>query len=264
MSGGKWQRCPPSPSCSFCQTKSSYPWYWGFVDAVYCICLQDADDRFQSSQECFHRCGLCRYVIYYRPKRCKKSLNAALDKGTYGCWESHAVVCNDSLDKKGLVLILEDDVGLLCQDPRVTQDLATAICTLPTFDALYLGGNPMFGLPLSTCARIWRGQVMCTEAYVTTLACRRHLVAEFTEGCRSNYAIDQYLANTTSQLYVNPALFAQRVDLESCIGYSTIHTGMMRFRNGHPLLCAALTLSLIPVIVALIVMLCLYLLILHR
>lgn len=252
-----WHGCPILSSCSYCQAgKADKRWNW--LSAVYCICLEDADVRYKASQECFHACGLCTRVVYYRPVRASCSMHYQLNKGEYGCWQSHAAVNGKDLDHDGYVLVLEDDVyvnnysSMACLPELVEQQ----------WEVLYLGGVPMFGLPVpGSGTRIWNGFILTTEAYVTTQRARKIIVGEFDAGLPSGYQIDQFLARNTKQRYLYPSIFSQRSDVDSCIGYHDWLLYIMHFRGDHPRFTAACLLSLLPILIVLLLTLCIYLLV---
>ena len=64
-----FQTCSIQKNCSYCTKKEENPWDWSWIDAIYCICLIDRDDRFQNSEKLFHQYGLCSKVIYYRAEK---------------------------------------------------------------------------------------------------------------------------------------------------------------------------------------------------
>ena len=77
---------------------------WSFLDGIYCISLQSREDRAASAAAQFHRLGLCRRVVFYRPLKHPT-------KTVVGIWESHRAVAVHALaHKQSTVLILEDDV----------------------------------------------------------------------------------------------------------------------------------------------------------
>ena len=107
---------------------------WKFLDnlniKVYCICLQERQDRYYSSLEEFKRIGLDTRVQYYRPQKNKIG-------GRIGCWESHKWCITQT---NGMCLIFEDDI-------KFSNDWYTQLYTIEKFlretknwNMFYLGG----------------------------------------------------------------------------------------------------------------------------
>lgn len=243
-----WVACPVSADCCYCRQEKKGDWDW--LLGAYCICLQESEDRFESSQQCFHQTGLCQRAVYYRPTRATCSLSSCMSPGEYGCWQSHATVNGMHISEVGSVLVLEDDVvcirsGNICQKQQCTGEL------------LYLGGSPMFGWPIES--GLWKSFVLCTEAYVTSQSARCKIICEFDEGIPSGYQIDQFLARRCRQYFVYPPLFSQLPDNTSSIGYGGLMTKCMHFRTRLPRFTAACMLSIIPTLVVVAVLLCLLL-----
>lgn len=72
---------------------------------IYCICLEECNDRYDSACKEFTKIGLNNFVHFHRPKRHIKG-------GIYGNFESMLWCLNDSLkkDPTKLILIFEDDI----------------------------------------------------------------------------------------------------------------------------------------------------------
>ena len=108
---------------------------WSFLDGIYCISLQSRDDRTASAAAQFHRLGLCRRVVFYRPLKHPT-------RTVIGIWESHRAVAVRALaHEQGTVLILEDDVlfGERVR-PRTIDAIAGALRGLPPdWMIFYLG-----------------------------------------------------------------------------------------------------------------------------
>ena len=108
---------------------------WSFLDGIYCISLQSRDDRTASAAAQFHRLGLCRRVVFYRPLKHPT-------RTVIGIWESHRAVAVRALaHEQGTVLILEDDVlfGERVR-PRTIGAIAGALRGLPPdWMIFYLG-----------------------------------------------------------------------------------------------------------------------------
>lgn len=242
-----WHACPTSATCCYCSGEKETGWNW--LLGAYCICLDEAHERFASSQACFHATGLCQKVIYYRPARAEYSLNPCLNKGEYGCWQSHATVNGLHCDTEGPVLILEDDVCVLSAFNDEYLEEIAALYRSSCRDVFYLGGVPFWGVPVS--CHLWRSFVLCTEAYITNLGSRRRIVLEFETGPR--YQVDQCYARLFRQHYLYPPVFSQLPDNVSSIGYSGWLTKCMHYRTRNPCLIASVMLSTLPVLIILLV-----------
>ena len=72
---------------------------------IYCICLEERNDRYECVYEEFNKIGIHNLVYFHRPKRHEKG-------GVYGNFESILWWINHSLtlDPSKLILIFEDDV----------------------------------------------------------------------------------------------------------------------------------------------------------
>ena len=72
---------------------------------IYCICLEECNDRYESACKEFDKIGLKDFVYFHRPKYHEKG-------GIYGNFESMLWCLNNSLNKdpSKLILILEDDI----------------------------------------------------------------------------------------------------------------------------------------------------------
>jgi hypothetical protein len=170
------------------RVKGSSVWDWSLVDAVICICLRERDDRLAESAEQFHRVGLCRHVIYYRPLRPSKDeikRLGVLKGGAYGCWESHRFATRTAREKWGVerLLIFEDDVQFVDDfTPEMLSRIGEQIDNLPdNWDIFYLGHFPVFGywqnwsppdmlLGDLAPASQWRTWSFMTHAYVQNAA----------------------------------------------------------------------------------------------
>jgi len=73
---------------------------------IYCICLQERSDRYNSACKEFESVGLGDSVYFHRPKLCEKG-------GAYGLFESVYWCLNHSLmnNPNKMILIFEDDIG---------------------------------------------------------------------------------------------------------------------------------------------------------
>ena len=63
--------CPSDPACPYCNgtIEPQRALDWSFLDSVYCISLKSREDRARSAAAEFHRVGLCRQVMFYRPDK---------------------------------------------------------------------------------------------------------------------------------------------------------------------------------------------------
>ena len=91
-----YHACPPDPSCPYCNATigDAGALDWSFLDGVYCISLQSREDRVINVAAQFHKVGLCRQVLFYRPLRHP-------GRGYIGSWESHRAVAGRFRDWAG-------------------------------------------------------------------------------------------------------------------------------------------------------------------
>jgi hypothetical protein len=69
----------------------------GALDGIYCVDIQEHPKRLADVTALFHREGMCRDVIFYRPRRGPFS--------TLAIWTSHREVAREAL-RRGQVKIL--------------------------------------------------------------------------------------------------------------------------------------------------------------
>lgn len=134
-----WHPCPPDPACPHCAGQAGGALDWSFVDAAYCISLKTRDDRAAAAAAQFHKVGLCRRVVFYRPDRHPV-------KGIIGSWESHRAVGLHALERgAGRTLIFEDDVLFKHRvRPRTLASIRRALDTLPPdWTVFFLGHWPL-------------------------------------------------------------------------------------------------------------------------
>jgi hypothetical protein len=130
--------CSRDPSCPYCigdEARTQPRLDWSFLDGIYCISLQNRDDRAASAAAQFHRLGLCNRIVFYRPRKHPT-------KPVIGIWESHRAVAVHALARgQRTVLILEDDVLFgrrVCS--RTVRAIAGAVRGLPhDWTIFYLG-----------------------------------------------------------------------------------------------------------------------------
>lgn len=99
---------------------------------------------------------------------------------------------------------------------------------------------------------IWRAKVLCTEAYAANLDVRLQLCREFDNGLPYGLEIDCYMSRYCRQYLVYPPLFCQYSGNESSIGgYGCFMETCMNLRSRYPRLTAAVTLSIVPILITL-------------
>lgn len=158
--------CPVDAACPHCGGEPGRTLDWSFVDAVYCISLFERDDRMALAAAELHRVGLCRKVLFYRPRRHPSRV-------IEGIWESHRAVARHAL-ARGVqtALIFEDDAVFTRRiTPERLADVAATMARLPVGWQLYFLGH----WPLK--ARFLDRSLLatasaCAHAYI---ASRRHL-----------------------------------------------------------------------------------------
>src|SRR5262249_14128416 len=119
-------------------------------------------DRMANAVAEFHRVGLCRHVVFYRPKRHPQD-------PIIGIWESHSAVARHACERgHGRIRVLEDDVRVTrAMRPRKLQSIACAMAALQAeWQIFYLGHWPI----RATFFRrnVLRTQSACTHAYVAS------------------------------------------------------------------------------------------------
>ena len=134
--------CPPDPACPHCGTaatpRADRP-DWSFVDGAYCISLRSRPDRAASAAAEFHRVGLCRKVVFYRPAKHPT-------RPKIGIWEAHRRVALEALAAgQKTVLVLEDDVRFASWiGPRSLRAARRALEGLPPdWTIFFLGHWPL-------------------------------------------------------------------------------------------------------------------------
>ena len=117
---------------------------------VWCICLQDRDDKYQYVSQHLKENGF-HNINWYRPERDPRGCE-------YGCWESHKYCLQHSTKKYSL--IFEDDVKFTCQiNWKLLYDFMNSNCDWETF---FLGSTLM-GLEKQFTDKIWK--VVCNQAH---------------------------------------------------------------------------------------------------
>lgn len=157
--------CPPDPSCPHCNKSapgSEGKLNWSFLDGAYCISLKTRDDRFVLSAAEFHKVGLCRSVMFYRPDRHPSGFRA-------GCWESHRAVALHALAHgQKTILICEDDVLFARRiRPSTLTSIEHALKKLPpSWMIFFLGHWPLRAWFIEY--NILRTSSACTHAYIAS------------------------------------------------------------------------------------------------
>lgn len=163
QAGAYFHECPIDPGCAFCvdRERTERANAWSFIDAAYCISLQEREDRARTVMTEMHRVGLCRKVRFYRPRRHD-------GHPWVGIWYSHRDVARHALAEGATnALILEDDVRFSrFVGPRRIRAVARAFRRLPTdWRVFYLGHWPL------------RARFVRRDTIATTSACTHAYVA---------------------------------------------------------------------------------------
>jgi GR25 family glycosyltransferase involved in LPS biosynthesis len=161
--GPVWHACPPDPACVHCNGSLEHaaaPFDWSFIDAAYCISMKTRADRAASAAAQFHKVGLCRHVLFYRPVRHPK-------KGVIGSWESHRAVAMEGL-RRGFerVLVFEDDVQFARRvRPETVRSVGRALNGLPSdWTIFFLGHWPLKAYFVRR--NVLRTSSGCAHAYI--------------------------------------------------------------------------------------------------
>lgn len=158
--------CPVDAACPYCtgsiDVRSDVAFDWSFLDGVYCISLQSREDRAASAATEFHRVGLCRHVLFYRPVKHPKSAKR-------GIWESHRAVGKHARQRGCTqVLIMEDDVLFLRRlRPQKIRAIPRALQTLPPdWMIFFLGHWPLWAYFVRP--NVLRTGSACAHAYIAS------------------------------------------------------------------------------------------------
>lgn len=157
----RFHACPTDPDCPHC-ARAAEESAWSFLDAAYCISLDTRDDRMAQAAAEFHRVGLCRKVIFYRPMRHPTHR-------VTGIWESHRNVALEALERgQKTVLILEDDVAFGRRvDARTARAVGKALAKLPDdWNIFFLGHWPLWSYLRHW--RVLRTASACAHAYIAS------------------------------------------------------------------------------------------------
>jgi GR25 family glycosyltransferase involved in LPS biosynthesis len=157
--------CPADPSCPYCSgsaNRSGGALDWSFVDAAYCISLKTRDDRVAEAAAEFHKVGLCRRVVFYRPEKHPKN-------GFIGSWASHRDVAIDALERGcERTLICEDDVLFTrAVRPSTLRAIERALHALPAdWMIFFLGHWPLAAYFVRH--NVLRTSSGCSHAYIAS------------------------------------------------------------------------------------------------
>jgi glycosyl transferase family 25 len=159
-----YHACPTDPSCPYCNGTigDAEALDWSFLDGVYCISLQSREDRMISVAAQFHKVGLCRQVLFYRPLRHP-------ERGIIGSWESHRAVAGHARQRGyQTTLIFEDDVQFVRRlSPRSVRAIGRAIDRLPPdWMIFFLGHWPLWAYFVRP--NVLRTSSGCAHAYVAS------------------------------------------------------------------------------------------------
>lgn len=146
------------PDCDYCSGRLTAAALAPHLDAVFCISLKDMPERTRRAADHFHRVGLCRDVVFYRPRRGDNIPRAV--------WASHRAVASHAL-AQGFrrVVILEDDATFGRPWPFLARRLVAAMAKLPAdWQGLYLGHWPLQGYFVRPT--IMRARSACAHAYL--------------------------------------------------------------------------------------------------
>lgn len=154
-------------NCKDCLKSDASLYNWDWIDHVYCISLQDREDRVTLVTQEFHKVGLCKKLIFYRPV---KDTSNVKRPGTRGCWESHRTIAKKALDEGAdKLLIFEDDVEFDMEHCTLenVQKVADSVQKFGSeLSILLLGHWPVVCLPSLKSTKLVRTVSMCTHAYI--------------------------------------------------------------------------------------------------
>ena len=197
--------CPPDPSCAYCNGRISAAEAldWSFLDGVYCISLKSREDRATTVAAEFHKVGLCRQVLFYRPLRYP-------GRGYVGSWESHRAVAGHARARGcKTTLILEDDVQFVRRlSPRSVRTIGRAIGRLPAdWMIFFLGHWPLWAYFVRP--NVLRTSSGCAHAYIASprLLCWLHEHPWGTPGIEKRRLIGKALDSAYARLPATYALF---------------------------------------------------------
>jgi hypothetical protein len=195
-------------SCAHCTGRRRTTPLPETLDAVYCISLQEQPHRTRAAIAHFHRIGLCRHVIFYRPTRGKN--------GERAIWKSHRALARHALASGcRTALMLEDDAFFRLPWEKLAPRIARAMFVLPPdWWGFYLGHVPIQAFFVRP--NILRVRSACTHAYIAGpsllawLAETEPLSADVATWPRIGRSIDGAMANLPCMYALFPMAIRQR------------------------------------------------------
>ncbi len=195
-------------SCVYCSGRRPVASLPKTLDAIYCISLQEQPRRTRQAIAHFHRIGLCRHVIFYRPTRGRN--------GERAIWASHKALARHALaNGRRSALMLEDDVYFRQPWNRLATRIARAMAALPSdWWCFYLGHVPIQAFFVRW--NILRTRSACTHAYIAGprllawLADTEPLSPEVATWPRIGRSIDGAMANLPCMYALFPMVARQR------------------------------------------------------
>jgi len=183
------------------------PSEWDFVPAVYCISLQERDDRMQQAKQEFDQVGLGSKVQWHRPHRDPRG-------GEAGCWDSHVAVVKKAVEANHpFVLIFEDDVvfhsDIKAKDIRQIRRTLEETLARREWGILFLGQFPFGGVPITANLDVWRTSSLLAHAYFISYSLMRKLLDN------SEYpgmGIDMWYSRQRKTYSIYPPLAYQRYE----------------------------------------------------
>lgn len=222
----RFHACPKREGCicSAEKQENELSEAWSFADKIFCICLSDRNDRLVEASEQFHKYGLCKKVLFYRPSKPTDDEMAELKplgircKGLYGVWRSHHEL---SMFSKKLklknVIVFEDDVRFLPQQVTAenVKQIGVDLKRLPSkWELMYLGHVPFWGYPVTTDLRLFRVGSQMAHAYILSehgikKLNDRDYLTDFQLNQHKERGIDQYFCMTLRQYAIRPQMVVQ-------------------------------------------------------
>lgn len=195
-------------ACAYCSGRRATTPLPKTLDAIYCISLQEQPYRTREAISYFHRIGLCRHVIFYRPTRG--------ENGEHAIWASHQALARHALASgHRSALMLEDDVCFRQPWHELAPRIARAMAALPSdWWCFYLGHVPIQAFFVRP--NILRVRSACTHAYIASprllawLADTEPLSAEVATWPRIGRSIDGAMANLPCMYALFPMAILQR------------------------------------------------------
>lgn len=195
-------------SCAYCTGRRRPAPLPKSLDAIYCISLQEQPHRTRQAIAHLHHIGLCRHVLFYRPRRGKN--------GERAIWASHRALARHALASgHRTTLMLEDDVFFRQSWDTLARRIARAMAALPPdWWCFYVGHVPIQAYFIRR--NILRVRSACTHAYIASprllawLADTEPLSADVATWPRIGRSIDGAMANLPSMYALFPMAVRQR------------------------------------------------------